>query len=99
MKDVDATDIRRRFVDLAEEVRAGERLIVNRNGRPLVAIVSVEDAARLERGALAGRVARPVDLAAIEGLIKDTAALPTLDARSAEEIIGYDRDGLPSPQW
>lgn len=96
MKHVDATDIRRRFVDLAEEVRTGERFIVNRNGRPLVAIVSVEDAARLENGGPVGRLAKPIDLDAIERIIRETAALPTLDTRSAEEIVGYDRDGLPS---
>jgi prevent-host-death family protein len=87
--------VRRRFVDIAEEVRAGERLLVNRNGRPLVAIVSVEDATRLEAGQLASPAPRPVDIAKVERIIRATCALPIRDSRSSEEIIGYGDDGLP----
>jgi len=31
----------------------------------------------------------------LEEIAKRLAALPVLDARSADEIIGYDEDGLP----
>jgi len=31
----------------------------------------------------------------IQGLLEQFRALPTLDARSADEIIGYDESGLP----
>ncbi len=31
----------------------------------------------------------------LEEIAKRFAALPVLDARSADEIIGYDEDGLP----
>jgi antitoxin VapB len=31
----------------------------------------------------------------IEDLLRRVDALPTLDPRSADEILGYDKDGLP----
>jgi antitoxin VapB len=31
----------------------------------------------------------------LEEIAKHCASLPVLDDRSAEEILGYDRDGLP----
>jgi antitoxin VapB len=41
---------------------------------------------RGEAGGLAGR---------LDALAREGAALPDLDGRSAEEIIGYDVQGLP----
>jgi len=94
MKHVDATEVRRNFVDVADRVRLkGERLIVDRNGRPLVAIVSVEDAARLDALPPA-MMSPPLDRAAIDRLISRAAALPMIDPRRAEEILGYGNDGL-----
>jgi len=95
MKHIDATEIRRNFVDVVDRVRMnGERLIVDRNGRPLVAIVSVEDAKRLE--ATSGfEPGRPVmNRPAIDALIGRFVVLPVLDDRTAEQILGYGEDGL-----
>ncbi len=39
---------------------------------------------------------RTVDRVAIEALLARFDALPVLDDRTAEEIIGYDRNGLSS---
>lgn len=95
MRKIDATDVRRNFAEVADSVRhTGERLIVQRNGRPLVAIVPVEDARSLEA---AGPSKHPpkMDRAAIERLVARTSARPLLNGRSADEILGYDEDGLP----
>lgn len=95
MKHIDATEIRRNFVDVADRVRMhGERLIVDRNGRPLVAIVSVEDAKRLE-ATLTIEQGRPaLNRASVDALVRRVAALPVLDDRSAEQVLGYGEDGL-----
>lgn len=36
------------------------------------------------------------DLTFLRGVIERGRARPVLDARSAEDILGYDEDGLPS---
>ena len=50
--------------------------------------------------ALRERLDKQVDiarrLAAIKDIQQRVAALPVLDGRSADEIIGYDENGLPS---
>jgi antitoxin VapB len=39
--------------------------------------------------------ARPIDLAKVEAIQKRIAALPVLDPRTPDEILGYDEFGLP----
>ena len=39
---------------------------------------------------------RPWDQAAIDAIVKSFAALPVLDDRTDDEILGYDENGLPS---
>jgi hypothetical protein len=39
---------------------------------------------------------RPWDQGAIDAIIKRFAALPVLDDRTDDEILGYDENGLPS---
>ena len=39
---------------------------------------------------------RKADAATILEIGRRCAALPDIDTRSAEEILGYDRDGIPS---
>ena len=38
----------------------------------------------------------PLDQAKLDTIIARFAALPILDGRTADEIIGYDENGLPS---
>jgi antitoxin VapB len=33
----------------------------------------------------------------VEDLLRRVDALPTLDSRPADEILGYDEDGMPRP--
>ena len=39
---------------------------------------------------------KPFDRAAIDALIERFAALPVLDPRTDDEILGYDENGLPA---
>jgi len=39
---------------------------------------------------------RPIDWKKIEAITQEIAALPILDSRSINEILGYDEFGLPS---
>ena len=42
------------------------------------------------------RIALPWDHAAIQAILDRCAGLPVLDTRSADEILGYDENGLPN---
>jgi antitoxin VapB len=69
-----------------------------------VARLTGETLTQAVRGALRERLRheqlkrgeRPWDDAAIQAIIDRCAALPLLDDRSAEEVLGYDENGLPS---
>ncbi len=69
-----------------------------------VAALTGETLTQAVRGALRLRLReeqlrrgeRPWDDAAIDAIIKRCAALPILDTRSDDEILGYDETGLPS---
>jgi antitoxin VapB len=39
---------------------------------------------------------RPWDQARIDAIVAHCAALPVLDDRSEDEILGYDENGIPS---
>jgi prevent-host-death family protein len=97
MKNVDATEVRRNFAEVADQVRVtGERVVVLRNGRPLVAIVPVEDAQNLHDERRRSKARSAFNRASIERLLDRAQNLPIRDARSMDEILGYDENGLPS---
>lgn len=39
---------------------------------------------------------RPIDMQAIQEILDRIAALPRLDHRTPDEILGYDDNGLPT---
>ncbi len=69
-----------------------------------VASLTGETLTEAVRGALRERLRQeqlkrgqaPWDHAAIQEIIDRCAALPILDRRSEDEILGYDENGLPS---
>lgn len=69
------------------------RELAARTGETLTTAVGTAIAERLER--VRGR--RPVrDLAAeLDAIAERSGALPLVDRRSPEQILGYDADGLP----
>jgi antitoxin VapB len=70
------------------------RKLASATGETLTgAIVSAlrERLERIERGSQPGFLARQLDEIALRA-----AALPVLDPRTPEEILGYDENGLPT---
>lgn len=66
MRTVTAMDMRRRLGEILDAASAGERILIERDHKPLACLVSVEDGDRLDPGA-ADRLARR--LAAIDRLV------------------------------
>jgi antitoxin VapB len=69
------------------------REVVARTGETLTAAVIVALRERLAR--LKGKRRRRPLRDELRDIARRCAALPTLDARAADEIIGYDQQGLP----
>lgn len=61
-------------------------------GESLTEAVETSLEARLE---VERRRRRPGRIDGLADIVQRFAALPTVDERSAEEILGYDDDGLP----
>ena len=51
MRSVSALDVRKRFGQLLDEAAAGERLIIERAGQPVAALVPLSDVPELDRDA------------------------------------------------
>ena len=71
------------------------RQVASLTGETLTEAVRTALAERLHRELL--KRGRPDSLAnELEAIVRRGDALPVLDDRSAEEILGYDENGLPS---
>jgi antitoxin VapB len=64
-------------------------------GETLTDAVRTSLAERLERERLKRGMPRDLD-AEIDRIVQEYAALPVLDDRTPDEILGYDENGLPS---
>ncbi len=71
------------------------RQVASLTGETLTEAVREALRLRLRREQLK-RGEKPFDRAAVDALIRRFAALPVLDDRSDDEILGYDENGLPS---
>lgn len=69
------------------------REIAERTGETLTGAIVVALRERLAR--LRGRSRKRALLEDMRDIARRVAALPVLDARSDEEILGYDEHGLP----
>jgi antitoxin VapB len=69
------------------------RELARRTGESLTEAVTRALEERLTR--VAPRKADKDLIRRLNAIAKECAALPELDSRSAEEIIGYDENGLP----
>lgn len=75
---------------------AADRLVrelASATGESITTAVTVAVRERLER--IRGSVPREQRLQAIHAIAARTAALPVLDDRHADDILGYGADGLP----
>jgi len=75
------------------EVDRLAREVADRTGETLTAAVAAALRERLAR--LKGRRRRRPLREELREIARRCAALPTLDDRSADEIVGYDERGLP----
>ena len=76
---------------------AADRLVrelAAETGESITTAVAVAARERLER--LRGAVPREQRIARMREIALQSAALPVLDDRSPDEILGYGPDGLPS---
>jgi prevent-host-death family protein len=88
MRTVSAMDLRKRLGEMLDAASAGERILIERDHRPLAYLISVEDAQRL-------------DPDREELLARQTAAFERLRAH-AEEMRGKEYqpdDGLTDTEW
>ena len=88
MRTVSALDVRKHFGQLIDEAAAGERLIIERAGQPVAAIVPLSDVPELNREQ---RIRR--QLAAIDEISRMAKLHPIkLRKGEAEQIIRRQRD-------
>ncbi len=79
MKDTSIAEAKSRFSDLVSRAAAGERFLIRRRGRPMAALISVEELKRLER---MSEMARKMALA----LGQDAELLAQIEAGEAHPI-------------
>jgi antitoxin VapB len=77
------------------ETDALARQVAGLTGESLTVAVRTSLRERLAREQLKRGKAPDLE-AAIEAIVRRVAALPVLDDRSPDEIVGYDENGLPS---
>ncbi len=81
MRVVTALDVRRRFGQIVDEAAAGERIVIERAGRPIAAIVPLSDLAHVDP-----ERRRAERLAAIDDIARHARRLkvdPAFDAAKA----------------
>ena len=84
---------------LADKALA-EPVVITKNGRDRLVMISAEEFERLTQSdRFVRQPAKPPNLSAeLLAIGAACAALPDLDHRSADEILGYDEYGLPG-RW
>ena len=79
------------------EVEALARELARVSRKPITEVVRDSLKRELERAKVIARVRPEPDLAErLMAIGRRCAALPVLDDRSPDEILGYDENGLPS---
>lgn len=85
-------------MELSRELERLAHLVASKTGKtPDIVLKEALEARAREAGVdmTAAPRRRPFDEAKIRSLIERTAALPVLDPRAPDDIIGYDEFGVP----
>jgi prevent-host-death family protein len=101
MRIVTAMDLRRKLGEILDAASAGERILIERDRRPLAYLVSIEDGERLATEGdelVARRLAALDDLAAFARRMHEKYGSPA-DGMSAAEFIRWDRDHRDDPDY
>ncbi len=91
MKTVSALDVRKRFGQILDEAGRGERIVIERAGQPIAALVPLSDLVGVDPDQRRAR--RLAALDEMRRLAREIAALPGREAFDATEFIRRDRDG------
>ena len=94
-------DLRRRLGEVLDAASAGERILIERDRRPLAYIVSVEEGERLDSESdelVARRLAALDDLADFAQRMREKYG-PPADGMSAAEFVRWDRDHRDDPDY
>lgn len=78
------------------EVHELARKVATATGETLSDAVKVSLRERLKRVQVVDEVERQRRLDVIEAAVRKFQAMPNLDSRTDDEIIGYDENGLPT---
>lgn len=95
MRTVTALDVRKHLGELLDAASAGERILIERDHRPMAVLVSVEDANRLDDAeeAREERIQRVhAAMERLQALAEEMAARRPPDAPDAVESIRLDRE-------
>lgn len=87
MRSVTALDVRKHFGQLLDEAAAGERLIIERAGQPVAALVPLADVPELNRQE---RIRRRLE--ALEEIRRSAAAHPRPPGFDAAAVVRQQRD-------
>jgi prevent-host-death family protein len=94
-------DLRRRLGEILDAASAGERILIERDRRPLAYLVSVEEGERIDAESdelIVRRLAALDDLAAFAARMREKHG-PAPDGMSAAEFIRWDRDHRDDPDY
>jgi prevent-host-death family protein len=102
MRTVAAMDLRKRLGEILDAASAGERILIERDHRPLAYLVSVEDGEKIDGRSdteIAASLAALDRLKALgERMLSETG--PLLPARlTADEWMRWDRDHRDDPDY
>ena len=87
MRTVSALDVRKKFGQVLDEAAAGERIVIERAGQPVAALVSLEDLAALDPATIRER-----RLAALEDLRRMVERSPPRQEADAATLVRKARD-------
>jgi prevent-host-death family protein len=91
MRTVSALDVRRRFGEVVDQAAAGERIVIERAGQPVAAIVPLSDLAEIDPDRR--RAAR---IAAVEEIRRVARRRTTPSGFDAAQTVRAERDARAS---
>ena len=87
MRTVSALDVRRRFGEIVDQAAAGERIVIERAGQPVAAIVPLSDLAEVDPDRI-----RRTRLAAIDEIRRAAARRPIMPGFDPVAAVRAGRD-------
>jgi prevent-host-death family protein len=78
MRTVSALDVRRRFGEIVDQAAAGERIVIERAGQPIAALVPLADLALVDPARI--KAARLAAIDEIERMARERGPQPQIDA-------------------